>query len=298
MKPTLLILAAGMGSRYGGLKQIDGLGPSGETIIDYSVYDAVKAGFGKVVFVIRKSFSDDFKKIVSDKYQSVIEVDHVFQELDSAMDGLPKIDREKPWGTGHAVLVAKEAVKEPFAVINADDYYGNKGYEVMADFLMNSITESHYSMLGYHLSNTLSDNGSVSRGVCKSDKNNFLIDVVERTKIEREADGNIYYHDNGDKHSLTDNTIVSMNFWGFHPNIFEKTSEYFREFALENKSNPKAEFYIPLVVNKMLKENIIKMKVLESKAMWFGITYKEDRPVVVESFSRLTKKGTYPTPLW
>lgn len=299
MKPTLLILAAGMGSRYGGLKQLDSLGPNSETIIDYSVHDAFKAGFGKVVFVIRESFAQEFKEKVSNKYTPFIKVDHVFQELDSETEGLPKINREKPWGTGHAVLVAKNIIKEPFAVINADDYYGTKGYQTMAKFLINDVSETNYSMMGYYLRNTLSDNGSVSRGVCTSDKNGYLIDVVERTRILREEDKKIYYYaSDKEKHHLPDNTIVSMNFWGFHPNIFQKTSEYFRAFALENQLNPKSEFYIPLVVNKLLEEKLIKLKVLESNALWFGVTYKEDKSLVAESLKKLTNDGIYPSPLW
>ena len=299
MKPTLLVLAAGMGSRYGGLKQLDPLGPSGETIIDYSVYDAAQAGFGKIVFVIRESFVDEFKNKVTHKYKNIIDVDFAFQEVNTPIEGVSfETKREKPWGTGHAVLVARDKIEGPFAVINADDYYGRAGFEAMAGFLTNQIATDHYAMVGYQLANTLSDHGSVSRGVCQADAQNFLVDVVERTKITREDDGNVYYFEEDNKTTLDENAIVSMNFWGFHPNVFDYIKNQFVEFATEHANNPRAEFFIPLYVNKMLKEGTMKMTVLESGDKWFGITYREDREEVVTSFNTLVTQGVYPSPLW
>lgn len=296
VKPTLMVLAAGMGSRYGGLKQLDALGPQGETIIDYSVYDAISAGFGKVVFIIRKHFEEEFRKVVSDKYKEKIEVVHVYQELDTLIP-IP-VEREKPWGTGHAMLVAKDVINEPFAVINADDYYGRNGFEKMAVFLSGQCSEKEFSMVGYHLHNTLSDHGSVSRGVCSLDQDNYLVDVVERTKIAKKDDGQIYFTENEQDFALKPNTIVSMNFWGFHQSIFPFIEKKFEEFVHENQENKKAEFFIPLFVNEMLQKQIIKLKVLDSSDKWFGVTYKEDKEIVMESFSELANKGIYPSPLW
>ena len=232
---------------------MDQLGPAGETIIDYSVYDAAKAGFGKVVFVIREEFEKEFKEKISNKYKSIIQVDHVYQAIDTPIEGLDhSVEREKPWGTGHAVLVAAESIKEPFAAINADDFYGPEAYITMADFLTNRVSEDHYTMVGYILENTLSKFGTVSRGVCKTDTNDLLEDVVERTKIGTEDD-KVFYWDSGEPQELDPESKVSMNFWGFHPNVFSHIHRYFLEFAAENKSNPKSEFYIPLFVNIMLK---------------------------------------------
>ena len=298
MKPTLVVLAAGMGSRYGGLKQLDPVGPSGETIIDYSVYDAIQGGFGKVVFVIRNHFEKEFSEKVSAKYKDKIEVVHVFQETGQTIEGLPVIpNREKPWGTGHAVLVTEAVINEPFAVINADDYYGKDGFMTMGKFLTEQVSETHYGMIGYVLQNTLSENGSVSRGVCSTDENQFLMDVVERTKIQREGD-KIYFQDEATKMELPADAPVSMNFWGFHPNVFVKAKEYFKEFISKNAGNPKAEYYIPIFVNRMLEEKRIKMTVLSSNDRWFGVTYIEDRPDVVREFKELSQKGVYPSPLW
>ena len=299
MKPTLVVLAAGMGSRYGGLKQLDEVGPSGETIIDYSVYDAVRGGFGKVVFVIRESFFEEFKEKVSNKYQGKIEVVHVFQDIEPVLDGFEKvITRKKPWGTGHAVLVAKDVVNEPFAVINADDYYGQDGFRLIADFLIHQASPKHYAMVGYILQNTLSDFGHVSRGICHSDKQHKLIDVVERTKVFRTKEGDIQYEENEERFPLEPNDIVSMNFWGFHQNVFDHIEEQFAEFVRKNKDNPSAEFFIPLYVNKMIVDKTIDMTVLESKDKWFGITYKEDKPVVMDSFRKLSNERRYISPLW
>lgn len=296
MKPTLMILAAGMGSRYGGLKQLDSLGPGGETIIDYSVYDAVEAGFGKVVFIIRPSFEKEFKEKVSDKYKNKIQVEHVYQELDTLVN--EPVTREKPWGTGHAVLVAKDVVKEPFAVINADDYYGKDGFKKMANFLSSECTPGEFSMVGFHLHNTLSDFGSVSRGVCSMDEKNYLTDVVERTKIARKEDGKIYFTEHDEDTELAPDTIVSMNFWGFHPDVFQDTQTMFNDFVKANRENVKAEFFIPIIVNNLLQAGKIKLKVLDSHDKWFGVTYKEDKETVMASFVELAKKGQYPTPLW
>ncbi|MEO1626544.1 MAG: sugar phosphate nucleotidyltransferase, partial [Bacteroidota bacterium] len=235
MKPTLLILAAGMGSRYGSLKQMDGVGPSQETIIDYSVYDAIRAGFGKVVFVIREHFAEDFRQHVTNKFSDQIEVVFVFQEVNTPIDGLAEVpERSKPWGTAHAVLVAEHAIQEPFAVINADDYYGSTSFGQIAQFLTEEVGTNHYSMVGFRLAKTISPNGSVSRGVCQMDENNLLETVVERTKIQR-TDGVIYYYENEQPFALTDNTLVSMNFWGFHPSIFGHMHQMFLEFVNANK---------------------------------------------------------------
>ena len=298
MKPTLCILAAGMGSRYGSLKQLDGVGPAGETIIDYSVYDAIEAGFGKVVFVIRESFSKDFKTYITKKFEDRIEVVFVFQEVDVPVEGIEHIPpRVKPWGTAHAVLMAQDVIREPFAVINADDFYGASSFQVVADFLRNEVSEDHYAMVGFVLKNTLSDNGSVSRGVCQTDDHNYLSTIVERTKIQRE-NGSIYYYDGTQRSPLADDTVVSMNFFGFHPNIFEATRQHFIEFVRLNSENPKSEFYIPLVVNDLIQKERIKMTVLTSQEKWYGVTYKEDRPSIQSALQKLTDSGNYPHPLW
>ena len=298
MKPTLLILAAGMGSRYGSLKQLDGVGPTGETIIDFSVYDAIKAGFGKVVFVIRENFAKDFQTYITKKFEDQIEVVFVFQEVDVPVEGIAEIPpRQKPWGTAHAVLVAHKVIQEPFAVINADDFYGASSFQVIADFLRNEVAEDHYAMVGFVLKNTLSDNGSVSRGVCTMDENKHLKTVVERTKIQRQ-NGSVYYYEGAVPVKVSEDALVSMNFWGFHPNIFEATRKHFVEFVKENTDDPKAEFYIPLVVNDLIQKGEIKLTVLTSEEKWYGVTYKEDKATVQNALSRLTAGGTYPKPLW
>ena len=300
MKPTLLILAAGMGSRYGGLKQIDPVGTSGEAIIEYSIYDAIRAGFGKVVFVIRKSIEAPFKEKFAGKFQDKIQVEYVFQELDSPVAGITEFPpREKPWGTGHAVLVAKDVIQEPFAVINADDYYGTAAYQQMADFLTGPCAADHYSMVAYTLRNTLSDAGTVNRGICATDADGYLQDVVERTKIQREADGMVYFQDDdGSKQNVPDTALVSMNFWGFHPSYFDALEKEFRKFVQENQDKPRAELYIPTVVNAQLKAAEIKLSVLPNDEQWYGVTYQEDKPIVVEAFKELHAKEVYPAPLW
>ncbi len=298
MKPTLMILAAGMGSRYGGLKQLDRLGPSGETIMDYSVYDAIRAGFGKVVFVIRKSFEKEFREIFVDKLQGKIEVELAFQELDAVPEGItfPE-ERTKPWGTGHAILVAKDVVKEPFIVINADDFYGTEAYAETAKFLTSEVSEAKYAMCGYKLGKTLSDFGTVSRGVCETDEDGNLITVNERTSISKK-EGEITYEEDGQKYPLKEDAIVSMNFWGFHPSLFLHLEEKFTQFIKANADNIKSEFYIPFVVDDLMKEGKVTTKVLQSEATWFGVTYQEDRPATVNKLQELVDKGIYPSNLW
>lgn len=299
MKPTLLILAAGMGSRYGGLKQIEPVGPNGETILEYSVYDAIRAGFGKVVFVIRESFSEDFKARFESKLAGKIEIEYVFQELHKLPEGfeLPQ-NREKPWGTGHAILMARDVIHEPFAAINADDFYGAEAYQVVADFLTHSITEDKYAMIGYQLSKTLSDFGGVSRGICQTDENNYLTKIVETHKIRQE--GNVIVCESEDKNraTLSENEIVSMNFWGFHPTVFTNIENQFIDFLKENIEVPKSEFYIPFVVFEMIKTGQVKVEVLKADSPWFGVTFQEDKPFVMEQIQKLTDQGIYPSKLW
>ncbi len=298
MKPTLLILAAGMGSRYGGLKQVDALGPHGEALIEYSIYDAIRAGFGKVVFVIRENIEDVFKEKIGKKFADRIEVTYAFQEINTPVPGVEDLpERQKPWGTAHAVLVAREVVDQPFAVINADDYYGISAFQSMADFLREQCSPTHYAMVGYQLTKTLSDYGSVSRGVCAMDDRHRLTTVVERTKVER-IDGTIYYEEDGVKHALPEDSLVSMNFWGFHPAVFEYIRQHFIEFVKENREHPKAEFFIPLVVNRLIQEGKIELTVLPNDEQWYGVTYQEDKPLVQEAFAGLTGRGDYPAPLW
>lgn len=298
MKPTLLILAAGMGSRYGGLKQLDHLGTSGETIMDYSVFDAVRAGFGKVVFVIRKSFEKEFREMFVSKLEGKIDVELVFQEIDKIPAGFTvPAERTKPWGTGHAILMAKDVINEPFAVINADDFYGAGAFEVMAKFLTNGVSATEYAMCGYQLCKTLSDFGTVSRGICSVDDNGFLTDIKERTSIERK-NGKIIFTENETEVELDENVPVSMNFWGFAPNLFDYLEEKFSAFLSANADKPKSEFYIPFVVDDLMKEGKVKTKVLPANATWFGVTYKEDRPATVAKIAELVKQGLYPVKLW
>lgn len=299
MKPTLLILAAGMGSRYGGLKQVEPVGPNGETILEYSVFDAIRAGFGKVVFVIRESFADDFKARFESKLKGKIEIDYVFQELNKLPEGfeLPE-GREKPWGTGHAVLMAKDSIKEPFAAINADDFYGAEAYQVIATFLQNSVEKDKYAMVGYQLNNTLSEFGSVSRGICVADQNGWLTQITETHKIRKEGDSLLCESGSGETAELTGNEIVSMNFWGFHPSLFEKTEALFVEFLEKNIHLSKSEFYIPFVVFDLIRAEQSKVEVLTANSPWFGVTYKEDKPFVVQQIKQLTEQGLYPEKLW
>ncbi|HLP05268.1 MAG TPA: hypothetical protein VK152_07550 [Paludibacter sp.] len=300
MKPTLFVLAAGMGSRYGGLKQLDGLGPNGETIMDYSIYDAIRAGFGKIVFVIRSSFEKEFKSVVIDKFKDLIDTDIVFQEISKVPEGCTyNKEREKPWGTNHAVLMGKDAIKEPFAVINADDFYGQESFAILADFLRSvEGKKNEYCMVGYRVGNTLSESGAVSRGVCVVDENDNLQNVVERTHIE-EKSGTIFYLDeNGEEVSLLPNTPVSMNMWGFTPDYFQYSEEYFKQFLAENGQKLKSEFYIPLAVNSLIVEKKATCKVLDTPSKWFGVTYAEDRPQVVLKINELIRRGAYPEKLY
>jgi len=299
-KPTLLILAAGIGSRYGGLKQLDKVGPGGEAIIDYSIYDAIQAGFGKVVFVIRKSIEADFKEFIGNKLDGKIDVEYAFQELDKLPEGITiNPERQKPWGTGHAVLMAADMIKENFAVINADDFYGRDAYTTIAKYFNElDFSSNDNCMVGYQLKNTLSDHGYVSRGQCTSDENNYLKDVVERTHIEKTDRGILFEDENKNLVKLDENTLVSMNFWGFTPQYFVQLEKRFVRFMEAHKTELKAEFFIPTVVNEMIEEGIGKTKVLESDASWFGVTYQEDRPVVVESIRELIREGKYPENLW
>ena len=299
MKPTLLILAAGMGSRFGGLKQVEPVGPNREAIIDYTIFDAIRAGFGKVVFVIRESFADAFKEKFDKKLNGKIEVEYVFQELDNLPEGfvLPE-GREKPWGTAHAILVAKDTINEPFCAINADDFYGEKAYLLMADFLNNSVQEQTYSMIGYQLKNTLSEHGSVSRGICTVNEEGNLVKIVETTKIFKKADAAVSVEEDGSETPLTGNEKASMNFWGFHPSIFNALESKFVQFLKTEIKKPKSEMYIPSVVFEMIENNEVKVKVLEANSPWFGVTYKEDKPIVVNKIRTLIKEGVYPEKLW
>ena len=303
VKPTLLVLAAGMGSRYGALKQMDGVGPNNEAIIDYSIYDAIRAGFGKVVFVIRHSFAEAFTEIFNkERFGGKIEIEYVYQELDYLPEGftLPE-GREKPWGTNHALLMAKDAIKEPFAVINADDFYGADAYKVIGEYLSQLGGESnHYCMVGYEVNKTLSENGTVSRGVCSINEEGFLTSIVERTKIERNAEGTIVFHDLGEDEALEENTPVSMNLFGFTPDYFAYSEEYFKTFLSDpaNQTNLKAEFFIPLMVNELISSNTSKLKVLATTADWFGVTYQADKPQLVAKIEELIAAGVYPRNLW
>lgn len=297
-KPTLLILAAGMASRYGSMKQIDGFGPNGETIIDYSIYDAIKAGFGKITFVIREEFLDSFKSTFDRKLAGKIETDYVFQTFDLKKHGIgKKIERAKPWGTGHAMLEAKNQIHEPFCVINADDYYGFEAFKKMADFLNNEAAENRYSVVGYKVGNTLSENGSVSRAVCKTNANGNMTGIIERTKIYPK-DGDIVYEEDGRETPLDASTLVSMNFWAFTPEVFKVTEKLFVDFVAKNEDNPKAEFFIPLIADHLIKNNLATFKVIPTDANWFGVTYSEDKKMVQENINKLIKNGTYPSKLW
>lgn len=293
-KTSLVILAAGMGSRYGGLKQIDEIGPNGETIIDHSLFDAIQAGFNKVVFIIRRSFEADFRRIFDAKLAGKVEVAYVFQEVNPEIPEISgMVERSKPWGTGHAMLVASEVVNEPFAIINADDYYGQDAYEIIYRFLNEEVSGKVMGMVGYVLENTLSEHGYVNRGVCRVDSEGNLTGIKECTKISKSGD-KISYPSGDSEITLVPETIVSMNFWGFHPSIFGDLKEDLYKFMEVNKSSETAEYYIPTLVDKMIKEKNAACKVLTSNDMWYGVTYKEDRPVVEEAFKTLHKEKKYP----
>ena len=297
MKPTLFVLAAGMGSRYGGLKQLDPLGPQGQTIMDYSIYDAIQSGFGKVVFVIRKDFEKDFREKILSKYEGHIPVEVVFQSTDKLPEGFTcPADRTKPWGTNHAVLMGKDVIKEPFAVINADDFYGRDAFRVIAEDLMRPRDrKGDYSMVGFRVGNTMTENGSVARGVCPTSPEGHLTGVVERTAISYDKDGKIVFTDeNGEVQTLEPNTPVSMNLWGFTPDYFEYSDREFKKFLEKDINTPKAEFFIPLCIDTLIRNGEATVKVLDTDSRWFGVTYAADRPGVVAKFAELHANGTYP----
>lgn len=299
MKPTLLILAAGMGSRYGGIKQIDSFGPNGETIIDYSLFDAIRGGFGKVVFIIREELKKDFEELFAPKLEGKVQFDFAIQGFNSFLpEELSEVKREKPWGTGHAVLCAWNYTETPFAVINADDFYGGEAFKTMADFLTTDTDDTIHSMVGYELKNTLSENGTVSRGVCSVNEDGFLTEVIERTKIEKQADGRIAFLDLGDPEYLDADTTVSMNFWGFKPSVFPEIEKMFHKYAVENFNAPKAEFYIPKVMSTLMDEEKGKCKVFTNSSDWFGVTYPEDKDFVTSAIKSLISEGKYPEKLW
>jgi dTDP-glucose pyrophosphorylase len=299
MKPTLVILAAGMASRYGSMKQTQSFGPGGETIMDYSIYDAINAGFGKIVFIIREDFAESFKSVFEPKLNGKVETEYVYQSLNSYIGThtIPS-DRTKPWGTAHAVLCCKEVVKEPFAVINADDYYGVDSFKKAAYFLMNDCNENTYSIIGYELKRTLSEHGSVSRGVCKVDNENNLTHINERTKIYRNENSIITYEDEEGLHEVDENSSVSMNFWCFHPNVFQLTQTLFNDFLEKEISNLKSEFFIPIVADYFISSGTGVIKVISTNSQWFGVTYKEDAPAVQNSINKLIETKVYPPSLW
>jgi len=300
MQPTLVILAAGMASRYGSMKQIQSFGPSGETIMDYSIFDAIRAGFGKVVFIIREDFAEDFKNIFEPKLQGKVATAYVYQRLEDHLgEHKAPAERKKPWGTAHAILASRSVVNEPFAVINADDFYGQEAFKKAHDFLVNECNNSTYCIVGYQLNKTLSDNGSVSRGVCEVDGNGNLESINERTKIYRNQEGKITYEDGtGGLHEVSENSVVSMNFWGFAPNIFDIIEQSFHQYLSENITDPKAEFFIPIVADQFSKSGQGVIKVIPTTSQWFGVTYKEDAPSVQASLDALVHAGDYPNNLW
>jgi bifunctional N-acetylglucosamine-1-phosphate-uridyltransferase/glucosamine-1-phosphate-acetyltransferase GlmU-like protein len=301
MKPSLVILAAGMGSRYGSLKQVDRFGPSGETIVEYSIYDALRAGFDKIVMVVRKEFVNDFKDLILRNAMKKADIDFAFQELENIPEGMSvPPGRAKPWGTGHAVLVARKKISTPFAVINADDFYGASSYKVMADILIQSPEEEidTYGIVGYTLENTLSESGHVSRGVCMTDDNGFLKSIAEHKKILRRGPVIISQLDETHSAEFTGKEIVSMNLMGFTPTLFQHLDTQFRTFIQDNISNLSAEFYLPAVVNNIVSEGKARVKVLPTSEKWFGVTYKEDRTMVINSLIKLLEDGIYPVNLW
>ncbi len=300
VKPTLLVLAAGIGSRYGSLKQIDKLGPSGETIMDYSIYDSIRAGFGKVVFVIRRSIEADFNEVIN-KFNRKILVEFVYQELDNVPADIQiPPERQKPWGTGHAVMIAAEKINTPFAVINADDFYGANSFQIIGEYLTSKRDSDidTYCMVGYTLKNTLSENGHVARGVCEKSSDHILKSIIERTQIQR-MNEKIQFKDSDETwKDLNGEEIVSMNFWGFPVSIFQHLNKKFNSFITNNFNNPKAEFYIPLAVNELIKEGEARVRVLSTPDPWFGVTYKEDKEESIKKLNELIKEGVYPKKLW
>ncbi|MCM1319446.1 MAG: nucleotidyltransferase [Muribaculaceae bacterium] len=299
MKPTLYILAAGMGSRYGGLKQLDGLGPAGETIMDYSVYDALRAGFGKIVFVIRHDFEQDFREKVLSKYEGHVPVDVVFQSIDALPEGYTVPEgRTKPWGTNHAVLMGKDVIKEPFAVINADDYYGPESFQLLADFLRSvEGKKNEYCMIGFKIENTLSENGGVSRGLCQVNDEGYLTGVTECHGIQFK-DGKLIQIVDGQEVPFPEGASVSMNMWGFTPDYFEYSEKALLRFLADHGNELKSEFYIPTVVNDLINDGTVTLKVITTPSRWFGVTFAADRPATVERFAQLANEGVYPTPLF
>ena len=298
MKPTLVLLAAGMGSRYGGLKQLDPMGPNGETLMDYSIFDAIRANFGKVVFIIRHDIEEAFKTQIGSKYEKYIPVEYAFQSLDD-LPGNFKVPegRVKPWGTGHAIYAARNVVKGPFVLINADDFYGRDGYAKVGEFLSQS-SKNEFAMCGFLMKNTVSENGSVSRGICEIDSDGNLANVVEHTKIVKENGKYISNLDNGEKVEFPGDTVVSMNMWGFQDTLFDYLEELFIEFLNEKGNELKSEFYIPFVVDALVKTGKCTAKVLISESSWFGVTYPEDKPEVQKNLAKLIADGVYPDGLW
>lgn len=302
MKPTLVILAAGMASRYGSMKQTDGFGPNGETIIDYSIYDAIRAGFGKVVFVIKEEFAEKFRAIFDEKLAGKIETAYAFQDFDLKKYGIDRVvERAKPWGTAHAVMAAKDQVNEPFCVINADDFYGYDAFERMARFLKEEVRDDLFSLMGYQIDKTLSDHGTVSRGVCQVDGEHFMTGIDERTKVyfkEVEGQKRIFFEEDGVESELPADSRVSMNFWGFNPSVFAVSEEMFRTFVEENADQPKAEFFIPMVADELIRTGKTKFLVIPTSEKWFGVTYQEDKPIVEASIQKLVRDGAYPEKLF
>jgi len=298
MKPTLLVLAAGMGSRYGSLKQLDSFGPHGETIIDYSVYDAIKAGFGKIVFIVRESFKEEIKSVFTKRFGDRIDLKFVTQELDKVPDffNLPE-ERQKPWGTAHAVLMGASVIDEPFGVINADDYYGVESYKTLAEFLTQD-SSPDYAVISYYLRNTLSEHGTVNRGVCNDDGTGNLSTIVERLKISKVEGGGEFQNEEGRAQFLTNDTLVSMNMFGFKPSFFKYTQEQFADFLRARGTEDKSEFFIPLVIDNLIKSGVLNVKLLACDSEWFGVTYKEDKPNVVARIEDLIKREVYPANLW
>ncbi|MFN8242251.1 MAG: NTP transferase domain-containing protein [Bacteroidales bacterium] len=299
MKPTLLVLAAGMGSRYGGNKQLDQVGPSGETIIDYSIYDAIRAGFGKIVFVIRRDIEDQVKERFVKRLSGKIEIDYVFQEITNLPEGaIVSPERSKPWGTSHAILVTKDKIKEPFGVINADDYYGVDSFKILRDFLVNDNDPNMYCIVGYKLGNTLSEHGHVNRGVCRADSRGMLSNIVETRQIEKTNDGAVAPGPDGSVIKFTGDEIVSMNLWGFKPSCYKFLGEEFSNFIARSGMDLKSELDIPTSVDKFVKNGQISIKILMSNERWFGVTYREDKPFVVESINKMVSKGIYPSSIY
>ncbi len=301
MQPTLVVMAAGVGSRFGGLKQIEPVGPSGEIMLDYSVFDAIRAGFGKVVFIIRRDIEKDFKAVIGSHFAGKLEIAYVFQEKDACLPPgfIAPPERLKPWGTGHAILCCREAVREPFGVINADDFYGRDSYRVLAEFLSRkTIDSSDYAMVGFALANTLSDHGHVTRGICEVDANRMLRSVKERFKIEKTAAGARYEDENGQWHDLRGGEIASMNMFGFTPALFPELERKFPAFLASARGKPKAEFLMPAIADELIREKRAALRVLETPEKWFGVTYKEDKPIVAAGIRQLIARGHYPARLW